>query len=224
MTGKEELILTTSRFVRKGTAMNKIFSACVRENIDPNRLLSVDRTYLMIFLRSISYTTMYEVQIKCPECSSSFNYTIDLDDLEVRNCPPNFDSSALVDVLPTCKYQFDYRLPNGTDESMLTDYREKRNKMHGDQALDDTLLYKSAMLTNSVTNGTNTITDKNIILAFLQRLPINDVSYMRGIVNDPPFGIDTIVPVQCLMCNNEFEVDLPIESGFFFPKTRKEQK
>lgn len=224
MTGEEEQILATQRFIRRGVAMNMIFEQCIRENIRAEKLLSEDRTYLMIYLRGISYTTMYEVQIKCPSCSANFNYTIDLDDLEVRYCHADFDTDKLTDTLPTCGYKFTYRLPNGTDETLLTEHREKRNRSFGDQVLDDTLLYRAAMLLQSVSNGKNTITDKNILLAFLKRLPINDVSYIRSVTSEPPFGIDTNIPVQCSFCTHEFEADLPIEAGFFFPKTHKARK
>ena len=49
MTGEEEQILATPRFVRKGTAINMIFSRCIQEPIKPENLLSADRTFLLIY-------------------------------------------------------------------------------------------------------------------------------------------------------------------------------
>jgi hypothetical protein len=48
MTGAEEQIMATPRFVKKGQAINKIFEAVVAENINPDALLTIDRTFLLI--------------------------------------------------------------------------------------------------------------------------------------------------------------------------------
>jgi hypothetical protein len=79
MTGNEQEILATPRLVKTGQAVNMIFKACVREPIKPEQLLTVDRTVLLIFLRGISYGSDYEVEIRCPVCSTKFNTVIDLD-------------------------------------------------------------------------------------------------------------------------------------------------
>src|SRR5690606_17492699 len=50
MTGEEEQILATPRFVKKGKAIDMIFDRCIREKINTEDLLSVDRTHLLIYL------------------------------------------------------------------------------------------------------------------------------------------------------------------------------
>ena len=83
MTGEEEEILAQPRFVKKGKVIDMIFEKCVQEPIRADRLLGVDRTFILIFLRGISYTPFYDVEIKCPECDTRFQTTIDLHSLEV---------------------------------------------------------------------------------------------------------------------------------------------
>ena len=78
MTGEEEEILATPRFHKKGQAMNMIFNRCMRGNYDVSNWLSADRTYLLIYLRGISYTSDYDVEIKCPECDRRFATAIPL--------------------------------------------------------------------------------------------------------------------------------------------------
>ena len=82
-----------------------IFQRCVKETIKPDSLLSVDRTYLLIALRNISYGHEYEVEIKCPDCDKKFSYIIRLDQLMVNYCPLDFQSS-LIDVLPKSNLKF----------------------------------------------------------------------------------------------------------------------
>ena len=117
MTGEEEQILATPRFVRKGQAINMIFQKCLKEGnqFKSENLLSVDRTFLLIYLRGISYTPKYEVEIKCPECDAKFSTTIDLNALYVESCPDTYGPN-LKDVLPTTKLPFTYRLSTGKDE------------------------------------------------------------------------------------------------------------
>lgn len=220
MTGVEEKILATPRFVKKGTAVNMIFKNCLMEKFDPDTLLSIDRTYLLIYLRGISYSPEYEVQIKCPECSSNFSTTVDLDSLYVDNCPDDFGTDALHGELPATKIKFTYRLSTGQDETQIAEHRERRVKMWGDNSHDDTLLFRAALLVEQLeTPGGQTLSGQANIQSIIERLPIKDVAHLRNLLSEPPFGVDTKINLVCPSCTAEFNTDLPLESNFFFPRT-----
>jgi len=57
----------------------------------------------------------------------------------------------------------------------------------------------------------------------LKKLPIADVAYLRNEINQPPFGVKTEVPLLCPSCTEEFKIDLPLETSFFFPRKREEK-
>lgn len=217
MTGEEEQILATPRFIKKGIAINMIYSKCIRENINAENLLSQDRTFLLIYLRGISYGTDYEIQVRCPETDKQFNTTVDLDLLEVVRCPDNFGPSDLHGVLPKSKLKFSYRLSRGKDETELQQYRESKMKTTSEVSTDDTLTFRTAQLLNSIEN----ITDKEELKILIRNLPIQDVNYIRNIINDPPFGMQTTVSILSPYSNEDFDIDLPLDSGFFFPKNKK---
>lgn len=219
MTGEEEQILATPRFVRKGLAINMIFQRCLEQDFRAEDLLTVDRTYLLIWLRGISYSPDYEVEVKCPFTEKKFMTTINLNDLEVEECPSDF-GPELTDVLPTSGYKFSYRLSTGKDEQEIQEHRDRRMKMFGDNASDDTLLHRTAMLLNSIEG----VEDKKELMTLIKHLPINDVSYIRNCVNEPPFGVETTVTVVSPYANEEFEIELPLEANFFFPKRRRKDK
>lgn len=224
MTGEEEEILATPRFVRKGQAINMIFDKCIQEKqYRAENFLTTDRTFLLIYLRGISYTPEYDVEVKCPSCDRKFATVIDLNSLEFEPCPQNFSESQLRDVLPTTGYNFSYRLSTGADEQKITEYRDRKIKGGFDMTgqADDTLLYRTAQLINEIGQDDVIISDKQEILALLRRLPINDVAYLRNLVNDPPFGVNTTVDIDCPGCTQNFEIDLPLEANFFFPRGRK---
>lgn len=216
MTGEEEQILATPRFVRKGQAINMIFQKCMKEDYRAEQLLSVDRTYLLIYLRGISYSPNYDVEVKCPECDKKFSTTIDLNSLYVESCPDDY-GPMLKDVLPSSKLPFTYRLGTGKDEQDIQDHRDRRIKAFGDASADDTLLYRTALLLGDIDG----ISNKTELQILLKNLPINDVSYIRNCINEPPFGVDTDIDIICPSCLEEFTLDLPLESNFFFPRRKK---
>ena len=220
MTGEEEQILATPRWVKTGKAIDMIFKKCIKEKIPTEDLLSVDRNYLLIFLRGISYTPEYDVEIKCPACATNFATTINLDELEVEDCPDDFDVNQLVGELPKTKCGYRYRLATGADEQAVTAYRDRRVQMFGDQSNDDTLLFRTATLLDWLEGVTAT----REIQVVLKKLPIQDVSHLRNTINEPPFGVDTKIPMVCPSCAEEFSIELPLETDFFFPRKKKEPK
>ena len=220
MTGEEEEILATPRFVKKGQAINMIFNRCIKENYDSANFLTQDRTYLLIYLRGISYTPEYDVEVKDPETDQTFATTINLNDLYVDYCDPAFGVDNLQDVLPVTEYKFRYRLAVGRDEQDIQDHRERRAKNFdlSGQA-DDTLIYRTAHLISEIEG----LTDKLEIQTLLKKLPIQDVAYLRTVVNEPPFGVDTKVSITNPYSLRDFEIELPLESNFFFPRAKRKK-
>jgi hypothetical protein len=218
MTGEEEQILASQRLSVKGQSINMILERCIQEPFRAQDYLVVDRTYLLIYLRGISYTVEYPVELTCDSCDSKFDYSIMLNELNIDDCPEGF-GPVLSDVLPKSGYRFSYRLPTGTDDVNVTDHREQRIKRFGKNAEDDTLLFRSAMLLNEI-EGVN---DKKKLEILLRKLPILDVNYIRTSTMDVPFGVNTKINVGCPNCMNEFTVELPYESNFFFPRKKERE-
>jgi hypothetical protein len=218
MTGEEEEILATPRFVKKGQAINMIFNRCMKESFDSTNFLTQDRTYMLIYLRGISYTPEYDVEVRDPESDQTFATTINLNDLYVDYCSNEFGVDNLQDALPVTGYKFRYRLAVGKDEQEIQDHRERRAKNFdlSGQA-DDTLLFRTAHLIEEIEG----LTDKREIQTLLKKLPIQDVAYLRTVVNEPPFGVDTKISITNPYSLRDFEIELPLESNFFFPRARR---
>lgn len=218
MTGEEEEILATPRFVKRGQAIDMIFNKCMKENYDSANFLTQDRTYMLIYLRGISYTPEYEVEVKDPDSDQTFATSINLSELYVEYCKDDFSSENLRDTLPVTGYSFSYKLATGKDEKTVQDYRDRRAKNFdlSGQA-DDTLLYRTAHMISEIEG----LTDKTEVQTLLKKLPIQDVAYLRTVVNEPPFGVDTKVSVNNPYTMSDFEMELPLEANFFFPRAKK---
>jgi hypothetical protein len=217
MTGEEEQILATPRLVRKGQAINMIFQRCIQESHRTENFLSVDRTFLLIWLRGISYSPQYEVELKCPDCDHKFPHIVDLNSLNLEMCPDDY-GPPLEGVMPKSGYNFSYRLPRGRDETAIQEYRERQLRLWGAEGgTDDTLTYRTAMLVENIEGLSN----KKELQQLLKKLPIQDVAYLRSQTTEPPFGVDTKIDVPCVHCMHEFSIDMPLEANFFFPRFRR---
>jgi phosphopantetheine adenylyltransferase len=218
MTGEEEQILATPRHVRKGKAIDMIFQNCLQERYNTEAFLSIDRTFLLIWLRGISYGKDYEVEVKCPECNKKFNTAIDLDSLIKTCCPSKL---SLSDVLPSSGYRFNYRLSRGIDEIRVQEHRDRNIREFGEAKDDDTLLYRTSLLIDDIEG----LKDKVELMMLLKVLSVQDVSYIRNLTSDPAFGIDTKCQITCYRCMADFEVEMPMEANFFFPRqSRKKER
>ncbi len=219
MTGQEEEILGTPRFLKKGQAINMIFKNCIKERIEPEKWLTIDRTHLLIYLRGISYGPLYDVEILCPECRNRFEANIDLDALFVNFCPKEFGLENLKGELPVSKFKFSWHLPTVSDENMINNYRDRRQKdlSANENEVDDTFTWRTALLLEEI-EGLN---EHGPLMTLIENLPIADVAHLRHVLGDIPFGVDTKIGQWCPNCSRDFEIELPIEANFFFPQPKK---
>lgn len=220
MTGAEEQILVTPRFAKKNQSLNMVFKECIGEQINPELLLSEDRTYILIYLRGLSYSPIYDVELKCPDCTKLFQSKIHLNSLDVDMCPDEYGPEELVDTLPNSGLTIRYRLSTGRDEVLVQEHRDKRIKDWGADVADDSAIFRAALLIEEI-DGIN---NKTMIQQIVARLPISDMSYLRELLFEPPFGVNTKVGTICPHCSHEFEVEMPMELSFFFPKLNLRKK
>ncbi len=142
---------------------------------------------------------------------------INLDELIIEECPDDFTVDSLSDTLPVSGFKIVYRLARADDDADVQEYRERRNKEWGDNALDETLHYRAALLLDEIEG----VADKTLIQQIVKKLPVQDINYLRNLVNEPPFGLDTEVDMLCPVCFNEFHTELPWDTSFFFPRRKK---
>ena len=108
----------------------------------------------------------------------------------------------------------------GADENEVSSYRERKTKFANSN--DDSFLFRASMLIEEVGNGQVQLRNRYAIQTLLERLPVADVNHIRNALNNPPFGVKTEIPVNCISCGHEFPVELPYESNFFFPQEKPE--
>jgi len=174
--------------------VNLILQKCV-SNVKVQDLLPMDKLYLILKLREISYGDEYKTLLICSHCKSENPSTIKLSELNVNPVPDDFCDPIEVD-LPDIKKKAKIRLPRVRDEKVLED---------SGAVLEQLWRFVQEL-------GGHT--DKSIIAGVVNRLPIRDV---RTIINaiKSDYGVETKIKFVCKDCGGVSIVDLPIDRNFF---------
>lgn len=215
MTGAEEKLMTDQRLLNSGEAFNLIYNNCMQENYKSENFLSVDRRFLLIWLRGISYGHLYTVNVTCEACKKRFPTNVNLDQLEKSMCPEWFKDPLEV-TLPVSGYVVKYHLSRGKDEMIIqaTNSREQNQiNKQGDAAF---------LSLTQLIDRIEDLDDKKAIPVLLKALHIKDLNFLRNTFNNPPFGVNEEIFIDCPYCNHKFEIDLPYERDFFLPSQHQE--
>tara|TARA_R110002051_G_scaffold167858_2_gene238553 strand:- start:29198 stop:29941 length:744 start_codon:yes stop_codon:yes gene_type:complete len=174
--------------------INIILNRCC-SNINIGELLPMDKLYLIMKLREISYGDDYHTNLICPSCKEENPTVIRLSQLNVNPVPDNFQDPTEV-ALPSIKKKAKVRLPRLSDEKYMKTTEE---------SLSNIWRFVTEIAGH---------TDKHIIASVLEKLPIKDMRIiLKAMKTD--FGVDTKVKFNCAGCSTQSVVELPIDSNFF---------
>jgi len=174
--------------------VNLLLEKCLTE-IKVMDLLPMDKLYLIMKLREISYGDEYETVLICDHCKAENPTTVKLSTLNVNPVPDEFTDPITV-FLPTIKREAKVKMPRVRDEKFLSDTETSLNQIwRFVQEIDGH-------------------TDKSIVAAVVDKLPLVDIKTILKAF-DTDYGLDTKVKLQCGSCGGVSIIDLPITSNFF---------
>lgn len=215
MTAREEDILTSRAYIKKGNVITKLIESClVDKRINPDELISGDRNALMVALRITGYGAEYKAEIDCPECGTKSEQSFNLSELKIKRLEvePVAEGSNLFELeLPISKKAVRVKFLTGSDEQeMLTiAERKKKSGIVAASAVTD-------RLNRSIVSVAG-ITDKTKISMFVRNMPARDSLALRKFLDNQEPGIDMSVYMSCPSCNEESEVSMPLGASFFWP-------
>jgi hypothetical protein len=215
MTAKEEDILTSRAFIKKGTVITELIKSClIDKRINVDEMISGDRNALMISLRITGYGSEYDVDIHCPECGTKSKQAFDLANLGIKRLEidPAVAGENLFEYdLPVTKQKVQFKFLDGNDENDINVMLERRKK-RGFQA-DNHITTRLKACIVSVGN----IKDKAKLSLFVQNMPARDSMMLRRFIDKNEPGIDMNVEMDCPHCSECSEVALPLGASFFWP-------
>jgi hypothetical protein len=227
---------------QSGQSISYVLENCVKlpNEFDHRDLLVGDRTFLLYYLRGITYGNEYEFLIECSdeECGNVWTDTYDLNLLAKTINGPNPDIG-----LEPFKVSLPYfseimkedvwvnvRLLRGSDIDAMsrrkrmekklrpTARARARNRARGDKkvsqkVIDQTIEENLNLIIVDVMGDYN----RRKIEQFVGRMHAKDTAVIREFLKDNSPGIDPSIEVTCPECDNTVTMDLPITESFFRP-------
>lgn len=215
-TAREEDILTSRAYLKKGTVISELIKSClVNKGIDVSDMLIGDRYALMVAIRITMYGADYDAELQCGECDNKAPRNFNLAELPIRRLAiaPVAEGQNLFEfLLPICKKVVRFKFLTGRDEEQMAATQEKQKKLslaQGETSVTTNLLYSVQAI-----DGTE---DRAKIAGFVRMMPARDSLALRNYIKDNEPGIIMKQEVSCPSCGHAEEVSLPIGVNFLWP-------
>tara|TARA_R100001129_G_scaffold150593_1_gene112723 strand:- start:177 stop:1031 length:855 start_codon:yes stop_codon:yes gene_type:complete len=219
MTAKDEDILTSPALLRNGLALERLLqNIIVDKSIDPATLLVGDRNALLVAARVSGYGEDYEINVNCPACGASSDYTFDLSGIAHTGILPEenddvklTENGTFVATLPKTKFPVEFRLLAGHDEVYLNKAAEQLKKLNLPDATATNLLKRVIISVN----GVNVPAEIN---NFVDNMPALDARFLRGCIQTVTPNINMNQNFDCSSCGTVTEMEVPFTVQFFWPQ------
>lgn len=239
-----EKVFANKRLTSSGQALDAMFEKCCQfpGDFDPADLLVGDRTFLLYYIRGLTYGNLYKFAITCPHCGAQSTHTYDMNELfsSVIHAKSNLGPEPFRVLLPHLsevsnreiyagvrllrsrdindilnRRKFNKRLDgNSVRASMQRRRRPGGMKNNPSQASDQTEAIMDGSLEKTIVSFGG-VSDPNIVANMIARLHSRDNAAIREFLLEATPGIDTTVTIECPECQNEVTMELPITDGFF---------
>lgn len=175
--------------------INLILSKCVK-GVDVNSLLLMDKMYLLLKIREISYGADYPAEITCPNCNTKSEIKINLSNLFINELPPGLEDPREIE-LPKLKKKAKVRFPRVSDEGNFTNVEQTYNNIW------------------RFIPELNGITDPVFIAKAIPKMHIMDVKFILSQIMRSDLGLNPKFIFECGSCGTESKLEVPINENFF---------
>ncbi len=204
-----------------GSSGEGIFDAMLKECVvEPKDfqikdLISPDKHFLIIKLRVLSFGPLYPVNYTHKGhdgCGGSFEYLIDLSNLETKHLPEDFEEPYDEFELPVSKSKVSLRIPRIKDLEGIERKARKFKKKFPNSKGDISYIYRIASNLCNIDGEDLTESQKD---EFVEKLHSMDASYIKTRISKLEVGMDTTIYELCKGCGEELEFELPFNAEFF---------
>lgn len=176
--------------------INELISKCV-EGVNLRDLLSMDKLFLLLKIREVSYGEDYNFDIVCPKCGSNTDTTINTSKhLSVNYAPDDLTDPREIE-LPVLKKKAVVRFPRGSEEQYFED---------ADSAVAN--LYRCVVSIDGVE-------DPVFIAKALKRMSIRDIKIIVKNIHRHDLGLDPTFQFECPACKHNELMRIPLDYRFF---------
>jgi len=213
----EEKILTTNRLIQSGKAIDMVLENCIKSEVDPQQLLSADRTYILFYLRGMSYGLNYDFNVRCYRCGRDFIQTIEIDKLPIHEWNDPVEEPWEM-VLPITGFKVVTHYMRGYEENLLI---EESNSMKSFDDIDEDLGIVMQSLVDEVYDPEGNRLSEQEKVDFINSLIAGDTGFWREELDQRTCGIRQLEDIACPHCNAKINFNVPLDRNFFRPQRRK---
>tara|TARA_R110000737_G_scaffold179194_1_gene203362 strand:- start:725 stop:1528 length:804 start_codon:yes stop_codon:yes gene_type:complete len=219
MTAREEDILTSANLIRQGKVIDTLINALLVTDVTYDDILVGDKNAIMIAARILGYGKDYDIDLNCPKCGEKNKLQIDLTGLVNKEIP--FDtytkySNEFEFQLPLSKNTVTFKIMSGGDEKVLESEMKGlakfANKKGPGKNLTTRLKHQIIALDGN--------RDTKLIREYVDNdLFAQDSLALRNYMRESAPDVITKFNFECESCSHTETVDMPIDTGFFWPSS-----
>ena len=175
--------------------LNTLLERCI-SNIKVSQILQMDKLFLIMKLREVSYGDEYKATITCTSCKKPNEVILKLSDMPVTEVEEDLTNPVVFE-LPVLKKEIKVTLPRVQDEHYFD---------NAELAVANLWRFVESIDGN---------TKKTIISEIIPQLPLKDAHTVLEWISAAKYGIDTKVRFGCAYCSFTDVMELPIGTDFF---------
>lgn len=218
MTTREEDILTSRAYAKKGTTITELIKSCVtNKSIDTEQLVAGDRNALMVAIRITGYGPTLKPDLSCPSCGKENHPEFDLTQLSLKPIGAEPISPGVNEFeckLPVTNAVATFKILTAKEEEELITQHERKKKMFNSPV--DTLLSDQLKMSLLSVNNKR---DRAALAFFVDNMPGLDSKALRDMMQDVKPDVDMKQLFECEHCDFVEEIDVPVDRNFFWPKS-----
>jgi len=212
MTMREEEILSTPRYIMDGTATIMALNNCIESDIDAEDLLMYDYTYLLFYLRKISFGDSYSFNLTCSNCGHEFRDGFNISEIKFEELPDDFKEPYRID-LPVSKYTVVLTMPRVRH---IREFENKQDKMTVKQkqeysGISDLFSIRTA----AIIDNKGEAVPKEYWVEFFKSLTAKDRAVLtkNAVIES---GVNKVMDnIVCPNCETKIGGSIPVTDEFF---------
>lgn len=211
MTAKEEDILTTESYIKKGVVLDKLFQSLIVSKINYDNMLIGDRDAIMMAARIYGYGEMYDTKITTPSGDTQ-KVTINLLEVPHKTLDTNeFSAGENIFFFTTASgTKIEFKLLTNGDQ---VEIQENLKKVKRGDSRDTQLTTRLFQMIQAVDGNR----DRKFIKAFVENdLRALDSRKFREYVNKIQPGVDMEIEVVDEATGEPFRTNIAIGLDFFW--------
>lgn len=176
--------------------INEIISKCVH-GVDVKDLLSMDKIYLLLKIKEVSYGPEYKFTVICPACKENSEITVNVAEHITVNYIPEDLEDPREFTLPVLKAKVKVRFPRNYELHLMDDW---------ESTMSNTYRFVVSINDN---------TDPIFISQALKRMHIRDRKVIVSQISKSDLGVDPKFQFHCAACDHDTLMGVPFTASFF---------